>query len=68
MKMYLVKKHSEKVNRDYFMLYCDLTYKLLSLTFEPSIIVELTGLTFDRVYNLPVDSPLHVGTFTREGA
>lgn len=63
-KIYVVRKKS-KNERLYNQLYVDLGYKKLALSFDDSVIVELTGLSFEYINTLELDVPVCVGTFAK---
>lgn len=63
-KIYIVRKKS-KNERLYNQLYVDLGYKKLALSFDDSVIVELTGLSFEYINTLELDVPVCVGTYNK---
>ena len=65
-KIYVVRKKSQS-GKLYNQLYVDLTYKKLLLSFDDAVIVELTGLSFEQINTMEVDSPVCVGTYTKVG-
>lgn len=65
-KIYVVRKKSQS-NKLYNQLYVDLGYKKLVLSFDDAVIVELTGLSFEHINTMEVDSPVCVGTYTKVG-
>ena len=52
-EFYVVRQKSAKdPNKTFVMLMCDLGYRCITITFDSAIIAEITGVTFQELYNL----------------
>lgn len=56
-KVYVVKKKSVKKNVDYVMMYIDMGYKELAISFTDTLIAEICGVSVNALYALPYDEP-----------
>ena len=55
-EFYIVRQKSTKdPSKTFVMLMCDLGYRCITITFDTAIIAELSGVTFQELYNLELD-------------
>ena len=60
MEMYVVCKNS-KTGNPYQSLGVDLGYRTCTLSFDRSIISEITGISLQKLATMPVDTKVKVG-------
>lgn len=56
---YVVKKMSKNEN-EYIVLYADLGYRKINLTFDRNTIAEILGVAVVKLNDLPLDKPYKV--------
>ena len=55
-KFFVTKLQSSKDNTKTFpVLQCDLGYRVITVSFDTAVIAEVSGLTFENIYNLKVN-------------
>ena len=61
MKFYIEKKQGKKEGSSYLALFCDLGYRVVLVTMETAIIVELSGKTFKEINDMKVGTIINIG-------
>ena len=61
-KMYVAKRMSKK-NTVYTVLEANAGYRKIPISFNMPMICELTGLTYQELYNIKVGEAIEVGSF-----
>ena len=55
-QFYVVRQQSQKdKTKTYVTLQCDLGYRCITITFDTAVIAEVSGVTFQELYNLELD-------------
>lgn len=61
-KVYVERKKSKNGDNTYLMMYVNLGYRNLTLSYDNAIISELSNITIRDLNNLPVDEPKLIGS------
>lgn len=61
-KIYVERKKSKNGDNTYLMLYVDLGYRKLTLSYDNAIISELSNITIRDLNNLSIDEPKLIGS------
>ena len=62
LKMYVSKRMSKK-NTEYTVLEVNAGYRRIPISFDRAMICELTGLTYQELYDIKVGEVIEVGSF-----
>lgn len=61
-KLFLKRSKSQKTQREFTALYCNLGYRVMTVSYDTATIAEITGISFEKINTLPLDQELNVGS------